>query len=296
LQLGIVEARCRTAITQQLACVLAVLTPFSPVLVALGNARAQFVAVQPCHAADPGEQTPVEAAITQDAARFVQPVAQLRVAQCRSRASIVQQPARSRLHPCVSCRWLLRLLGLLAALTLGNSCLNGVLHLTLQIAAKAVLLHLVAALPDDVCQLAVIQLAHIAGRAQILPRLAVDVAGVTCRRLLRLLGLLASLTLSRCRLHRIAHLVLQPPPQAVLLQQRPALPDRIDQLTVVQLAHVAAGAQILPRLAIDVAAVIGPLLLLRLLGLLLCLLLLLPGLISGSARKLAPNLIYPSCR
>jgi hypothetical protein len=70
----------------------------------------------------------------------------------------------------------LRLLGLLAALTLGNSCLNSVLHLTLQVAAKAVLLHQVAALPDDVCQLAVIQLAHIAGRAQILPRLAVDVA------------------------------------------------------------------------------------------------------------------------
>jgi hypothetical protein len=152
--------------------------------------------------------------------------------------------------------------------------------------------------------LTVIQLAHIARRAQILPRLAIDVAAVTCRwllRLLRLLRLLASLTLSRCRLHRIAHLVLQPPPQAVLLQQRPALPDRIDQLTVVQLAHIARRAQILPRLAIDVAAVtcrwlLRLLRLLRLLGLLLCLLLLLPGLISGSARKLAPNLIYPSCR
>jgi hypothetical protein len=73
-------------------------------------------------------------------------------------------------------------------------------------------LHQVAALPDDVCQVAVIQLAQIAGRAQILPRLAVHVAGVTCRRLLRLLRLLAALALGnsclnacrtcRCRLPR----------------------------------------------------------------------------------------------
>jgi hypothetical protein len=197
-------------------------------------------------------------------------LAVIQLAQIAGRAQILPRLAVDVAG--VTCRrWLLRLLGLLASLTLGNSCLNSVLNLTPQVAAKAVLLHQVAALPDDVGQFTVIQLAQILRRAQILPRLAIDVAGVTCRRLLRLLrllGLLASLTLSRCILNRIAHLVLQPPRKPSCCNS--ARPCRIaaHQLTVVQLAQIAAGAQILTRLAIDVAAVTGPLLL-RLLGLLL---------------------------
>jgi hypothetical protein len=78
-----------------------------------------------------------------------------RLRSCGSRSAEAGRVSFSNLraaacHACISCRRLLRLLGLLAALTLGNSCiLNSVLNLTLQVAAKAVLLHQVAALPDE---------------------------------------------------------------------------------------------------------------------------------------------------
>jgi hypothetical protein len=73
--------------------------------------------------------------------------------------------------------------------------LNACPNLPLQVATQAVLLHQVPALPDGAHQVTVTQPAQILGRAQILARLAVHVAGIGWRllRLLRLLLLLAGL-------------------------------------------------------------------------------------------------------
>jgi hypothetical protein len=88
-------------------------------------------------------------------------------------------------------------LRLLTALALGTRILNACPNLPLQVATQAVLLHQVPALPDGAYQVTVTQAAQILGRAQILARLAVHVAGIGRRllRRLRLLRLLAALAL-----------------------------------------------------------------------------------------------------
>ncbi len=69
------------------------------------------------------------------------------------------------------------------------------------------------------------------------------IGGVAGRRLLG--GILPAITLSLGRLHRLAHLVLQPAAQVRLLQQAAAGADGVNQLTVVQLRHVAGRPDVL---------------------------------------------------
>ena len=125
----------------------------------------------------------------------------------------------------------------------------------------------VAALLDGLHQLAVIQPADIPVRPQILTRLAVDVVIATCRRLLRLCGLLgslAALALGACRLHRLPHLPLNLSAHAALLEQDLALLHGARKLLIIQPSDVPVGTQVLPPGSIVAGLLLLLLLLLRL--------------------------------
>ncbi|MDX1717459.1 MAG: hypothetical protein R3287_11160 [Anderseniella sp.] len=140
------------------------------------------------------------------------------------------------------------LLGLLAALTLGNSGLYRVAHLALEVTAQVLLLQQGAAFLNGIDQLAIIQLAHIAGRAQILTRLTVD---VTCLLIVVLLLVLVWLLATgpavlQLLLNRF-HTVLQVEPhrllQPVQRQQIPALSQGGAKLLFAHSLHKDVSAQ-----------------------------------------------------